>query len=85
MSGPLLDSLYDTNKDEMLRNCLNMSKIFNLAILGDGVIIAYVPLINILAASRNNLFAFLEIIDCTDQMAKKGKKCARYLASLVRP
>jgi hypothetical protein len=49
------------------------------------LLITNVPLMNILAASPNNLFALLEIVDCTDQMAKGGKKDAQYLAGFVRP
>jgi hypothetical protein len=30
-------------------------------------------------------FALIEIVDCTDQMAKEGKKCLKYLSSLVQP
>ena len=65
MSGPLLDHLYDTNNEEMIKN-----KIFGVTIFGDGATITNIPLMNILAASPNNPFALLEIVDCTDQMAK---------------
>jgi len=85
MSGPLLDMLYDTNKEEMIKNLLLESKIFGVTIFGDGATITNVPLMNILAASPNNLFALLEIVDCTDQMAKGGKKDVRYLSDFVRP
>jgi hypothetical protein len=40
---------------------------------------------NILAASPNNPFALLEIVDCTDRMAKGGKKDAKYLSGIARP
>ena len=85
MSGPLLDMLYDTNKEEMIKNLLLESKIFGVTIFGDGATITNVPLMNILAASPNNPFALLEIVDCTDQMAKGGKKEAKYLSGIVRP
>ena len=85
MSGTLLDILYDTNKEEMIKNLLLESKIFGVSIFGDGVTISNVPLMNIIAASPNNPFALLEIVDCTDQMAKGGKKDATYLAGIVRP
>jgi hypothetical protein len=84
MSGLLLDVLYDTNKEEMIKNLLLESKIFGVTIFGDGATITNVPLINILAASPNNPFALLEIVDCTDQMAKGGKKDAKYLLGIVR-
>jgi len=85
MSGPLLDVLYDTNKEEMIKNLLLESKIFGVTIFGDGATITNVPLMNILAASPNNPFALLEIVDCADQMAKGGKKDAKYLSGIVRP
>ncbi len=85
MGGPLLDVLYDTNKEEMIKNLLLESKTFGVTIFGDGATVTNVPLINILAASPNNPFALLEIVDCTDQMAKGGKKDAKYLSGIVRP
>ncbi len=61
------------------------SKIFGVTIFGDSATITNVPLINILAMSPNNPFALLEIVDCTDQMAKGGKKDTIYLLGIVRP
>jgi hypothetical protein len=85
MSGPLLDMLYDSNKEEMIKNLLLESKIYGMTIFGDGATITNVPLMNILATSPNNPFALLEIVDCTDQMAKGGKKDAKFLSGIVRP
>ncbi len=70
MSGPLLDMLYDTNKEEMIKNLLLESNIFGVTIFGDGATITNVHLMDILEKSPNNPFALLEIVDCTDQMAK---------------
>ncbi len=58
----------------MIKNLLFESKIFGVTIFGDGATITNVPLMNILAVSPNNPFALLEIVDCTDQMAKGDKK-----------
>jgi hypothetical protein len=85
MSGPLLDVLCNTNKEEMIKNILLESKIFGVTVFGDGATITNVPLINILAVSPNNSFALLEVVDCTDQMAQGGKKDAKYLSGIVRP
>jgi hypothetical protein len=68
-----------------IKNLLLESKIFGTTIFGAGATITNVPLMNILAASPNNPFALLEIVDCTDQMAKGGKKDAKYLSGIVRP
>jgi hypothetical protein len=85
MSGPLLDGLYVSNYDEMMRTLVLKSRIFGVTIYGDSATITNTPLINISGASPNNPSAFLEIIDCTSQMAIGGKKDATYLASVVRP
>jgi hypothetical protein len=69
----------------MMKNLLLESKIFGVTIFGDGATITNVPLMNMLVTSPNNLFALLEIVDCTDQMAKGGKKDAKYLSGIVRP
>ncbi len=85
MSGTLLDGLYVTNYDEMMRTLLFKSRIFGVTIFGDSATITNTPLIKILVASPNNPSALLEIVDCTNQMAIGGKKDATYLASVVRP
>ncbi len=68
MSGTLLDGLYISNYDVMMRTLLLVSKIFGVTIYGDGATITNTPLINILVASPNNPSALLEIVDCTSQM-----------------
>jgi hypothetical protein len=42
---PHLDMLYDTNKEEMIKNLLLESKIFGVTIFGDGATNTYVPLV----------------------------------------
>jgi hypothetical protein len=85
MSGPLLDTLYKANRTKMMRTLLVDAKTFGVTIQSDGATITNVPLLNVLASSPNNPFALLEIVDCTDQMAKGGKKDAEYLCSVIRP
>ncbi len=85
MSGTLIDGLYISNYDEMMRTLLLKSRIFGVTIYGDGATITNTPLINILAASHKNPSALLEIVDCTSQMAFGGKKDVTYHASVVRP
>ena len=43
MSGTLLDELYVTNYDEMIRTLLLESRIFGVTIFGDGATITYTP------------------------------------------
>jgi hypothetical protein len=85
MSGPLLDALFTTKYDEMMKTLLLESRIYGVTIFGDGATITNIPLLNILAASPNNPVTLLEIVDCTNQMASEGKKDVIYLASVVRP
>jgi hypothetical protein len=85
MSWTLLDGLYVSSYDEMMRTLLLESRIFGVTIYWDGATITTTPLINILVASPNNPSMLLEIVDCTSQMAIGGKKDATYLASVVRP
>ena len=40
---------------------------------------------NILAASPNNPFALLDIVDCTAYLVEGGKKDASYLATMIMP
>jgi len=46
VSGPLLDSLYDTSFKEAMSTLLSEVEIFGLTIYGDGATIKSVPLIN---------------------------------------
>ena len=80
MSWTLLDGLYVSSYDEMMRTLLLESRIFGVTIYWDGATITTTPLINILVASPNNPSMLLEIVDCTSQMAIRGKKDATYLA-----
>ena len=38
-----------------------------------------------LGYSPINPFALLDIVDCTSEMAKGGKKDAKYIAGLLKP
>ncbi len=39
----------------------------------------------VLGSSSNNPFALLDIVDCTSEMAKGGKKDAKYIMGLLKP
>ncbi len=45
MSGTLLDGLYDSNYDEMMRTLLLESRIFGVTIYGDGATLTTPPLL----------------------------------------
>jgi hypothetical protein len=58
-----------------MSSVLTESEIFGISVFGDDVTIKVIPLINILAASPNNPFALLNIVDCTAYLAEKGLFC----------
>jgi hypothetical protein len=74
MAGPLLDDVYQSTYDEQMRFLLKESKAFGIALFGDGATIQKVPMMFFLGSSPNNLFALLDIVDCTSEMAKGGKR-----------
>jgi hypothetical protein len=53
--------------------------------VGNGDTIHKVPMMIFLGSSPNNPFALLDIVDCTSEMAKSGKKVAKYFAGLLKP
>jgi hypothetical protein len=48
-------------------------------LFGDGATIQKEPMMFFLGSSSNNPFALLDIVDCTSEMAKGGKKDANTL------
>jgi hypothetical protein len=68
-----------------MRSLLKVSKVFDIALFGDGATILRVPMVFFLGSSPNNPFALLDIVDCTSEMAKGGKKDAKYIAGLLKP
>jgi hypothetical protein len=42
-------------------------------------------LINFWGSSPNNPFALLDIVDCTSETAKGGKKDAKYITRILKP
>ncbi len=44
MAGPLLDNIYQSTFDEQMRSLLKESKIFGIALFGDGATIQKVPM-----------------------------------------
>jgi hypothetical protein len=85
MAGPLLDYIYQSTCDEQMRALLKESKVFGIELFGDGATIQKVPMMIFLESSPNNPFALLDIVDCTSEMAKGGKKDAKYIVGLLKP
>jgi hypothetical protein len=85
MAEPLLDNIYQSTYDEQMRLLLKESKVFGIALFGDGTTIQKVPMMLFLGSSPNNPFELLDIVDCTSEMAKNGEKGAKYIAGLLKP
>jgi hypothetical protein len=85
MAGLLLDNIYQSTYDEQKRALLKESKVFGIALFGNGATVHKVPMMSFLGSSPNNPFALLDIVDCTSEMAKGGNKDAKYIAGLLKP
>ncbi len=68
-----------------MRSLLKESKVFGIALFGDGATIQKSPMMIFLGSNPNNPFALLDIVDCTSEMTKGGKKDAKYIAGLLKP
>ncbi len=82
MAGLLLDNIYQSTYDEQMKSLLKESKVFGIALFGDGATIQKVPMMICLGSSPNNPSALLDIVDCTSEMAKDWEKDAKYIAGL---
>jgi hypothetical protein len=85
MAGPLLDNINQSTYGEQMRSLLKESKVFGTALFGNGTTINKVPVMIFWGSSPNNPFALLDIVECTSEMAKAGKKDAKYIAGLLKP
>jgi hypothetical protein len=80
-----IDALYVSHWKEQMKTLLLEARIFGITVFGDGATIKTVLLVNGLAACVNNLFAMLEIADCTANLVKGGKKDAKYIVEIIMP
>jgi hypothetical protein len=85
MAGPLLDNIYQSTYDEQMRSLFKESKVFSIALFGNVTTILKVAMMIFGGSSPNNPFALLDIMDCTSDMAKGGKRDAKYIAGLLKP
>jgi hypothetical protein len=85
LAGKYLDTLYDMDWKEQMKNLLSEGSIFGVTLFGDGATIKGLPLLNVLAAGVNNPFALLDIVDCTNHVEKGGKRDASYITDIIMP
>jgi hypothetical protein len=64
MTGLLLDDIYQLTYDEQMGSLLTESKVFGIALFGNGATIQKVPVMIFFRSSPNNPFALLDIVDC---------------------
>ena len=85
ISTDLLNATYESYYNDEVSKLMIDASIFGIAIYGDGATINTVPKINILAASAHNPGCVLDVIDCTTQMGRGGKKDATYISNQMLP
>jgi hypothetical protein len=85
IGGKYLDALHLIIWREQMKTLLSEATTFGITIFGDGATIKSIALLNVLAAGVNNLFALLAIADCTDHLAKGGKKDASHISTIIKP
>jgi hypothetical protein len=85
LAGPLLDDIYQSTYDEQIRSLLKESKVFGIALFDNGATIQKSPMMIYFGSSPNNSFALLDIVDCTSEMVKGGKKDVKYIAEALKP
>ena len=66
--------------DQLTKLLMNVD-VFGIGIFGDGATIVKVPMMNILACLAGNPSCLLDVVDCTDHVAKGNKKDAFLFAS----
>ncbi len=81
----MLEDIYQSTYDEQMRSLLKESKVFGIALFGNGATILKVPMMIFLGSSPNNPFALLDVVDCISEMAKGGEKDAKYIVGLLKP
>ena len=74
IGGKYLDAIYAQSWKQMMTSLLSEARIFGVTLFGDGATITSVALVYVLAAGVNNPFALLDIADCTQHLAHRGKK-----------
>ena len=76
ISTNLLNATYELYYNDEVSKLMIDAAIFGIAIYGDCATINTVPKINILAVGAHNPGCVLDVIDCTTQMERGGKKDA---------
>jgi hypothetical protein len=76
MRGDHLDTNYVAYQHDQMTKLLMNVDVFGIGIFGDGAPIVKVPIMNIIACLAGNPCCVLDVVDCTDHVAKGNKKDA---------
>jgi len=85
MSGPLLESQYQTITDQNKQRLKVEASLFGLSFMGDGATVKRMPLVNMMAVGVHCPPATIEIADCSGYMITGGKKDAEFIANQFLP
>ena len=85
IGGELLDLNWKIYSEESNKNLTDEADVFGLAFLGDLATVKRMPLVNVLSSAFNVSVTVLAVKDCTEHLAKGGKKDASYVAGLFLP
>ena len=84
VAGRLLKLNYETRMKSNKQLLLADAETYGLQFIGDGATIKRMPFLNVLAMCGYSAPVVLNIHDCTEHMAKGGKKDAPYVANLFQ-
>ena len=85
MSGPLLESQYQTITHQNKQRLKVEASLFGLSFMGDGATVKRMPLVNMMAVGVHCPPATIEIADCSGHMVTGGKKDAEFIANQFLP
>ena len=85
MSGDLLEANYVAYQSDQMTKLLMNVDVFGIGIFGDGATIVKVPMMNILACLAGNPSCALDVVDCSDHVAKGNKKDAFFICQQMLP
>ena len=83
--GDLLKANYVVYQCDQLYKLLINVEIFGLGIFGDGTTVVKVPMINLLTCLADNLSCILDVVDCTDHVARENTKGVFFIFKQMLP
>ena len=85
MSRDLLEANYVAYQSDQMNKLLMNVDIFGLGIFGDGATIVKVPMMNVVVCLAGNPSCVLDVVDCSEHVAKGNKKYAIFICQKMLP